>query len=44
LKLLNKNFFTLTVASFLVAWVFALTVYYHEKKKRIEGFIGLEAS
>ena len=33
LKLLNKNFFTLTVASFLVAWVFALTVYYYEKKK-----------
>jgi len=44
LKLLNKNFFSLTVASFLVFWVFALTVYYHEKKKRIEGFIGLEAS
>ena len=33
LELLNKNFFSLTVASFLVVWVFALTVYYYEKKK-----------
>jgi len=33
LKFLNKNFFSLTVASFLVVWVFALTVYYYEKKK-----------
>jgi len=33
LRLMNKNFFSLAVASFLVAWVFALTVYYYEKKK-----------
>jgi len=36
LKLLNKNFFSLTVASFLVIWVFTLTVYYYEKKN-VEG-------
>jgi len=44
LKLLNKNFFSLTVASFLVAWVFAFTIYYYEKKKRMEGYVGVEAS
>jgi len=44
LKLLNKNFFSLTVASFLVFWVFALTVCYYEKKKRMEGYVGVEAS
>jgi len=44
LKLLNKIFFSLTVASFLVVWVFALIVHCYEKKKRIEGYVGLEAS